>query len=196
MVKVNFEIDDEVKEFSVPESWSEVTVSQFMEIVKIQESMEELNILQKTIRMVVILTGIPEEYVEMIPIEQFYKIRDILEYTNEEVDTKACESITLDGETYFIKNEFNQLTMGETITIETLMDGSKNVIEVFDKLLCVFLRKKKENGKLEAFKSTFIEERAEIFGKAPISDMYSVLVFFSGGGSSLEASTPSSSESL
>ena len=33
MVKVNFEIDDEVKEFSVPESWSEVSVSQFMEIV-------------------------------------------------------------------------------------------------------------------------------------------------------------------
>lgn len=196
MIKVNFEIDDEVKEFSVPESWSEVTVAQFMEIVKIQESMEELNILQKTIRMVVILTGIPEDYVEMIPIEQFYKIKDILEYTNAEVDTTPCESITLEGETYFIKNEFNQLTMGETITIETLMEGSKNVIEVFDKLLCVFLRKKKENGKLEAFKSTFIEERKEIFGKAPISEMYSVLVFFSGGGSSLEANTPSSSESL
>ena len=195
MVKINFEIDDEAKEFSVPESWSEVSVSQFMEIVKLQEGMEELNILQKTIKMVCILTNIPEEYVEMIPIEQFYKIRDLLEYTNEEVDSSPCESITIDGEEYFIKNEFNQLTMGETITIETLMEGSKNVVSVFDELLCVFLRKKKENGKLEAFKSTFLQERKEIFGKAPISDMYSVLVFFSAGESSLGANTQSSSVS-
>jgi hypothetical protein len=195
MVKVNFEIDDKTEEFSVPESWSEVTVNQFMAIVKLQEGMEELNILQKTIKMVCILTKIPEEYVEMIPIEQFYKIRDILEYTNDEVDTKACESITIDGEEYFIKNDFNQLTMGETITIETLMSNSDNVVSVFDELLCVFLRKKKDNGKLEAFKSTFLQERKEIFGKAPISQMYSVLVFFSAGESSLGANTPSSSVS-
>ena len=53
-----------------------------------------------------------------------------------------------------------------------------------DKLLCIFLRKKKENGNLEAFKSEFMERRWG-FRDIKISKVFNVFNFFLNGGSSL-----------
>jgi hypothetical protein len=50
-----------------------------------------------------------------------------------------------------------------------------------DKLLCVFLRKKKENGKFETFTPEMME-RVNVFNRAPISKVYNVFSFFLDGG--------------
>jgi hypothetical protein len=48
------------------------------------------------------------------------------------------------------------------------------------KLLCIFLRKKKENGKLESFKNSFME-REELFENVMISDVNNLFLFFLDG---------------
>ena len=81
--------------------------------------------------------------------------------------------------------------MGETSTIETLVKDApnENVMNVFDKLLTIFLRKKTKKGNLESFKSSFLDERTEIFKRLPISQVYAIMIFFSDGENGLEVPT-------
>lgn len=196
MIKVNFEIDDETQSFDVPEQWDEVTVGQFMELVELQvSSKEEKNPFNTVMRMTTILTGIPLEIIEMVPVEQFHLIQDTLKYSKEDVNIEKRESVTIGDEEFYIKNDFNSLTMGETITIETLVkDAGDNIMRVFDKMLCVFLRKKTKKGNLESFKSVFIEERSEMFRGLSIESVYAIMIFFSDGVTTSEGTTKTSLE--
>ena len=194
MIKVNFNIDDDTQSFDVPENWDEVTVEQFMELVELQMvTKEEVNVnpFNTIIKMVHIMTGIPMDIIEMVPVDQFHLIQDTLLYTKEEVDIEKRDYVEIDGDTYWVKNDFNKLTMGETITIETLVKDApnENVMNVFDKLLTIFLRKKTKKGNLESFKSSFLDERTEIFKRLPISQVYAIMIFFSDGENGLEVPT-------
>jgi hypothetical protein len=190
MIKVNFNIDDDTQSFDVPENWDDVTVQQFMNLVDLQERAKETNNpFQTTLELTHLMTNIPMDVIEMIPVEQFHLIQNTLEYTKEEVDIKQKDCVTIDGDEYYVKNDFNSLTMGETITIETLVKDTSNVMSIFDKLLCVFLRKKTKKGNLETFKSSFIEDRSEMFKRLSISDVYAIMVFFSSGENTLGVPT-------
>jgi hypothetical protein len=59
-------------------------------------------------------------------------------------------------------------------------------------LLCIFLRKKKENGKLEKYKTSFMG-RQEIFKKIKIDEINHVFNFFLTGRASSANNTADSS---
>lgn len=185
MVKLNLEIDGENKTYDIPTQWDDVTVDKFIEIVKLDEK-KDINDLEKVMELMNILTTIPKDDVELLPVESFMEIQNNFSFVKTDVDKKGKESIVIDGEEYFVKNDFNDLTMGESITIETLLKEVDNPMYILDKMLCLFLRKKKENGKLESFKTTFLTDRIDIFRKAPITSVYDNLIFFSNGVDLLE----------
>ena len=185
MVKLNLEIDGENKTYDIPTQWDDVTVDKFIEIVKLNEK-KDINDLEKVMELMNILTTIPKDDVELLPVESFMEIQNNFSFVKTDVDKKMKDSIVIDGEEYFVKNDFNDLTMGESITIETLLKEADNPMYILDKMLCLFLRKKKENGKLESFKTTFLTDRIDIFRKAPITEVYNNLIFFSSGGDILE----------
>jgi len=185
MVKLNLEIDGENKTYDIPTQWDDVTVDKFIEIVKLDEK-KHINDLEKVMELMNILTTIPKDDVELLPVESFMEIQNNFSFVKTDVDKKMKDSIVIDGEEYFVKNDFNDLTMGESITIETLLKEADNPMYILDKMLCLFLRKKKENGKLESFKTTFLTDRIDIFRKAPITEVYNNLIFFSSGGDILE----------
>lgn len=185
MVKLNLEIDGENKTYDIPTQWDDVSVAKFMEIVKLDEK-KDINDLEKVMELMNILAQIPKDEVELLPVESFMEIQNNFSFVKNDVDKKAKESIVIDGEEFFVKNDFNDLTMGESITIETLLKDVDNPMFILDKLLCLFLRKKKENGKLESFKTTFLTDRIETFRKAPITSVYNNLIFFSNGENILE----------
>lgn len=185
MVKLNLEIDGENKTYDIPTQWDDVTVDKFIEIVKLNEK-KDINDLEKVMELMNILTTIPKDDVELLPVESFMEIQNNFSFVKTDVDKKMKDSIVIDGEEYFVKNDFNDLTMGESITIETLLKEADNPMYILDKMLCLFLRKKKENGKLESFKTTFLTDRIDIFRKAPITEVYNNLIFFSNGVDILE----------
>ena len=187
MIKLNLEIDGENKTYDIPTQWDDVTVDKFIEIVKLDEK-KHINDLEKVMELMNILTTIPKDDVELLPVESFMEIQNNFSFVKTDVDKKMKDSIVIDGEEYFVKNDFNDLTMGESITIETLLKEADNPMYILDKMLCLFLRKKKENGKLESFKTTFLTDRIDIFRKAPITEVYNNLIFFSSGGDILENS--------
>jgi hypothetical protein len=185
MVKVNFEIDDDLHEFGIPERWEEVNVEQFMRIMALNNDKEGKTDIGLSMEIISILTGLALDLVYMIPITDFNQIQSVLDFTKEQVNSPLKDFVIVDDEEYFFKNDFNNLTMGEVITLETILGQDSNPYNSFDKLLCIFLRKKTKKGNLETFKTTFME-RADMFKKITIADVYSLMVFFSGGETTLE----------
>lgn len=187
MKKVTITIDDEIKDYELPESWDEITLDEFIRLFSIDRT--DLNPLQLAIKTIEVLVGINEEILLMMNSNDFELIAKELEFTTKDVSPTQVDFVVIDGEEYWIKKEYNQLTMGEVISIETILEGADfNIFKVMDKLLCVFLRKKKENGKLETFKGEFME-RAPMFRQVPVSQIYNVFNFFLPGGNSLEDNT-------
>lgn len=179
MIKLELEIDEEVLNFELPQSWDEVTVKQFMDIISInRDGIKMYELVSKTINA---FTGINEEHLEMMDFKDFKVISDILEFTKVDVVPVTVEYVELDDIKYYLKSDFNKLTMGEVISIETIMTKSdNNLFKVIDELLCIFLRKKKENGKLETFKVEMMD-RNEMFKNLKITEVLNIFNFFLDG---------------
>jgi hypothetical protein len=187
MIKVNVEIDDEVMEYTLPDNWDEVTIGDFIKLFSFER--EGLNSVELSVKIINVLTDIDEDLIMMMNVSDFERLAEVFSFTAKDLKPTNVSSIELEGETYYLKNDFSKLTMGEIISIETLLQSADgNLFKVMDKLLCIFLRKKKENGKLEAFKGEFMD-RTELFRNAPITKVYNVFSFFLTGGTTLEDNT-------
>jgi hypothetical protein len=179
MITIQIEIDEEVKDFNFPTSWEEVTVEQFIKIFT-EKSVSE-NGLMATVKIISAISGIDEELIMMMGIEDFKNLSKHLSFIEETMEIKNVEYIELEGDKYYLYTDFNKLTTGEIITIETLMEAKNgNIYEVMGELLCVFLRKKKDNGDFEKFKTNMLQ-RKTLFMKANISDIHHIFNFFLDG---------------
>lgn len=181
MIKLNLDIEElEKKEqFEIPDSWDDVTVEQFANIFALNK--KELTDIEKSVEIISILSGIEKDYIYMMSPDEFKKIGEVIEFTNKDVEGNQVDSITVDDCVYYLKSDFDNLTMGEVISLELLLkESGGQMLSMMPELLCIFLRKKKDNGKLEAFKKSFME-RSEIFKKISITDVNNIFLFFSDG---------------
>jgi hypothetical protein len=182
MIKLNLELDDQQYEMEIPESWDEVNVKHFCKIMELKDNVKNLTNIATSVKIVNIITDIEEEILWMMGSEDFTKLVEALSFIAEEIKAPLKESLIIEGEEYYIKSDFNDLTMGEIITLEQLMDENDgNLFRAMDVLLTIFLRKKKANGKLETFKVSFIDERKELFQKIRITDVHSLFFSFITG---------------
>lgn len=179
MIDVNITVDDEVYELQLPTSWEEVTVEQFTKVNSISKKMPQLDY---TVQVLSALLGLDIDTVLMLPAEDFSDMVHNIEFLKTQIQEPEIESITVDGIEYYLKKDFGKLTMGESISLELLIEKANgNIMSKLPELLCIFLRRKKENGNLEAFKADFLE-RAESFKKINVVDINRLFVFFSSGG--------------
>jgi len=180
MIKLNLTIDDEAKSFNIPQSWSDVTVGTYEKLANIDKANE--NEFQMAIDVLCAMTDISLDDAYALPVDRMPEILEQIKFTNTEIPSTDKEFILIDGEEYYLKKDFTQLTNGEVISLELLNKKHENNIEkAMAEMLCVFLRKKKENGNLESFKNSFME-RADLYReKVSIADVYNMFLFFSSG---------------
>jgi len=192
MQELNLELDGEMFNFQIPESWAEVSVEQFSNIWKIEkEGRTDIDI---SVDVVSSLTGIEEDIIYMMRPDDFGTVAKTIEFTNKDVEGEEVDSITIGEDEYFLKKDFESLTMGEVISLEILIEKADgNLAKVMTEMLCIFLRKKKGDD-LETFKKSFME-RAEIFKDVKITQVNDLFLFFSDGETSSEDSMKESSES-
>lgn len=192
MIEINVEVDDVIQSYSFPTNWSEVSVQQFSNLYGIDK--EKYTGMFYTFEVIHQLTGIDRDVIEMMDYHDFVELVKSLNFVFQPVEDKKNESIIIDGEEYFVHTNFNKYTAGEIISLETIIGSSNGeFVSVMPQLLCIFLRKKKENGKLETFKGEFME-RATLFRKTPVSQIYNIFNFFLVGGNLLEVNTKDFSE--
>ena len=179
MIDLKLTLDETEMDFSIPENWEEVTVEQY---AKLYSGTGETTTIERTVRFVNILTNINIDYLYQMSSDQFIEVTEVLGFMNEEVKEKQVDSIDIAGDTFFVKDDYDKMNVGEVASIEMLMKESTNgtMLDKFPELLCIFLRKKKENGKLESFRIHHMD-RAEQFKSISISDVHKLLLFFSNG---------------
>jgi hypothetical protein len=176
MIEVNIELEEETKTYEFPTSWDEVSVEQFAKIYTASDTKYE-GILG-SVKVMSAISGIDENILMMMDINDFRNLADQLSFVNQDVPKQDVDCIEIDGEKYYLYSEFNKFTTGEIITIELLLEqGGGNIFPVMLELLCVFLRKKKEDGSFEKYNTNFMN-RKDLFRNVPISQIFHIFAFF------------------
>lgn len=185
--KLVLTIDEESKEYTIPTGWDEVTVNQFSKIYGLKQ--DEMTMVEYFAEVLSCLLSIDIDDVYMMDSESFTMLSNKIDFIQNDLAPVEVDYIKIGDETFYLKKDYNSLNMGEIISLEKLMEKHNNDLGVaIADLLCVFLRKKKPNGKLEGFKNSFME-RSEMFGEVNITEIYNVLIFFSNGNNSLGSNT-------
>jgi hypothetical protein len=176
MIKVNIELEEETKSYDFPTSWEEVSVEKFTKIYTTSNTKYE-GILG-SVKIMSAISGIAEDILMMMDINDFKNLSEQLSFVNTDVPKHDVDYIEVDGDKYYLYSDFNKFTTGEIITIELLLEqGGGNTIPVMLELLCVFLRKKKEDGTFERYNTNFMN-RKELFKNVPISQIFHIFAFF------------------
>lgn len=182
MVEVNIEIDDLTKTYKIPTSWDEVSVRQFAQLYKNKN--ENSNELLGAVNLISAISDIDTSILLQMDIDDFKLLTTQVEFITTEVPKVEVDYLEVGEDKYYLYTDFNKLTTGEVITLETILESSNfDVHKVMSDLLCLFLRKKDENGKFEKF-TTDMLKRKEIFLELPVSQVYHVFGFFLAGGRS------------
>jgi hypothetical protein len=179
MIEVKIETDDELLTYKFPENWDEVTVEKFCNVYK--NNYENYTEFESSMILLSTLSGIQRDIIEMMDLDDFKMLLDKLKFIKDEVIKTDVESIKVGEDEYYLHSDFNKFTTGEIITIEMILKkADNNLFKVMSELLCVFLRKKNNNGKLEKFKTSMLE-RKDIFDNIPVSQIYHIFNFFLAG---------------
>ena len=181
MIDLVLDIDGVKKNYKVPENWNEVNMRTF-ELIANVNSQDE-NDFFGSMKVFAALTGMSMDDVMLLPVDELPEVLKLVSFANTTIEEKEVDSIVIDGEEYFIKKDMDKLTTGEVLSLDHLAKKYENNIQAgMSEMLCVFLRRKID-GKLESFKSEFME-RAELFrDKVMVSDVYHLFLFFSSGKS-------------
>lgn len=194
MNRLIVEFDGEDVNVDVPTSWDEVNVVQAARLndIKIEEGKTEYDYFIELIS--ILVEGINDEIIEGFSEDEYLLVSEwISNFTSEPAPLEKKESINIDGEEYFIKSDFDNFTTGEIASIKIIEKRFKNIPNyAMPAMLCIMLRKKLPNGKLETFKSSFME-REEIFKKAIITDVNHLFKSFIAGRALSKKNTSDSS---
>lgn len=183
MIEVNIDLEGIKQTYKVPEKWDEVTVDKFTNVYKFKNPNN--NELLGAVNLISALSDIDSFILLQMDIDDFKELASKITFITEEVPQSDVDFIEIEEEKYYLYTDFNRLTTGEIITIETLLDSVDfDIHKIIPDLLCLFLRKKDENGKYEKF-TTDMLKRKEIFKQLPITQVYHVFGFFSLGVNTL-----------
>lgn len=170
MIELNYK--DNV--YAAPSTWSEVTVRQMSSIMRIMSN-KELSNMDLNIKLISELFGIGESFVEKIAYNKFIEILSEFKFLTDKVDNEYKDTIVIDGCEYGFKDNFNSLTLGETISIEMIME--KGIYENLTAFFCILLRKKLEDGSLEEYDTSFQMSRKNMIEDLPITKLFTLINF-------------------
>jgi hypothetical protein len=180
-------VELEGREWNMPAGWNEVSIEMFEKIVK-QSSMlnDYKSQTQFAIEMFHVLTGAPIEDLNKMTRAGFETLSKYTEWVNTEIKGTKRKTWVFDGIEYMAIEDLNALTMGESVSMELIINDSTSE-ELLTNLLPVLIRKvkkiQKTNGKVkkvpDAFDANEYNELKELFRKnLMVADVFELKSFF------------------
>ena len=166
------------KEILIPTSWNDVTLREFIDLTSLDISAYKSPV-EYYIKMLSIFGNDNlEELFNYVKTTDLDNIIGQMSFMNDEprkLDNKSVES---NGEMFFFCGNLNELTVGEYISIESLIEkDSLTSVDSIPVVLSVLLRPKNE-----VFDSANCEKRIELFKDyLSIEDVFGMGIFFSNG---------------
>jgi len=160
---------------NVPTQWSDVTLGQYQAISQLDRDSYNSD-LKYSSDIVQLLCDIPN--VQDLPINVLAQISEHITFLSEDVTKERLTSFKHNGKNYDWIGNFNEVTVGEQLSIEQTIDIEElTVNESFDVVCAVLLR---ENGK--PFDSNKFKENRELFNSFPVTKLLGMVLFFLNGG--------------
>jgi hypothetical protein len=162
-----------IKTITTPDSWSEVSISQFQELASTEDIFEKI----------AILTDEDPEELKLMDVASFGRLTAALSWVHiMPEETSRKDVIVIDGIEYGFIDKLSTLTLGEWIDIENYL---KDPIKNLHKLMAMFYRPLlttlKDGTRItEDYDTVQANNNANTFlNEMNILDCYGSLVFFS-----------------
>ena len=166
------------KEILIPTSWEDVTLGEFIELSKLDMKSYKSPV-EYYIHMLRIFGNEDIEsifeYIKAVDLESIIGQMSFMNTPPKQLDNKSIE---IDGVIFHVPKNLNELTVGEYVSIEQLIEsGGLDSVSAIPTILSVLLRPLDED-----FDSNLCTERMELFKtKLSIEDTLGMSVFFSIG---------------
>ena len=180
MIELN--IDERV--YTIAESWDEIYFSQYVDIINLNKD-EGMNDLSKAVKIIALISDKPESCEKdllNLSREDFEELASNFEWTNKPIDNfkTDTEYVEIDGKKYKIKKDYSKLTLGEMISVETLIANNKN-LDPLEIVFGVLLREEIDGKEKEFNEDDFIHIISELKSKVLLLDIYNYISFFLSG---------------
>ena len=156
---------------TVPTSWEEITLGQFVKLMRLQEEENKTDV--SLIDIMAVLTGTDKKYIYSLPSDFANTIMAHLLFLNEPLKEEPKPEVVIDGNLYKI-NYMEKLKFGEYTDANTVMANDK-----FDyaSLLAILCRREGEIYD-DDYIAEHLDERTEMWNSQPITKVYPLVCFF------------------
>jgi len=165
-------------EILIPQEWNDVTLGEFIKLstLDIQNFESEIHYYVEMLR--IFGNDNIDDIVEFIKLADISNIVNQMQFIREQPKSLDIKKVTIKGIEYKLMENMNKITIGEYVSIESMMDNKKlNPISAIPAILSVILRPEGE-----VFNSDLVNTRMELFEKElSIEDVLGMSRFFSTG---------------
>ena len=176
-MKVKIKKQGETKEFKLIDSWEDVTLETWLQLIDFKEGTKT----EEATKTIAALTDIPKRLVQELALSDVVNIMSKIGELQEKQDTKLKNLIEINGVEYGFHPDLSEITLGEYADIEQfLKDGiDNNLPELMSVLYRPIKEKHKDSGIyiIDAYDGN-IRLRAEEMKQMTAEQVQSALVFF------------------
>lgn len=181
------------EKYDCPSEWNEVTLRKFYNVMVLAEKKKDFKSdLDYTLDFIHYLSDIPKERLMDLKSESYVKLVNQLDWVSKEPKGQDIDIIEIDDKKFMFPKDLNNLTMGESISVElAIKDNEGNLAEAFINLLPILLRPVKEIKDLDnddikyeqiPLDTENIESRKELFmDKLMVTEVIKFRDFFFNG---------------
>ena len=184
---IKLQIND--KEFNIVNSYEELTLGQYIDIINVSES-KVSNSIDNDIKIISALSNNKEELNSILwdfnteefdeLKEEFKWVEDNADVLNEFKSLEPKESLEIEGKKYGIISNYNKMSMGEIVSFESLMKSASSDFHRLEIAFGILLRPI-EDGKLVKFTEDIFLEVVKNKYKINMMEIYSTIGFFLSG---------------
>jgi hypothetical protein len=157
-----------IKDLKVPNGWGDIKISQFIELDSIDKDADWIDVMVQNTS---ILLDIDSDTIENMDISD---VKDLFKSLSWASVPPNCgpSSFKYEGVEYKLMADFNLMTFGEWIDLETLCKDN-NAVKNLNRVLSILY---KVDG--EVYDASVAKKRAELFLNVSVADVYHSILFF------------------
>lgn len=189
MIEVEIKSNGVTTTAHIPQHWYEVTVEDFIKLRNV-DKVEWESPFDKDVAIISVLLNMNKDEVELMGLDEFNELVETLIFLKEDIEfPKLTDTIELDGKTWYIKKDFESMTVGERITFDIFVKGAADIDSQLDLFLTLFIKETGDETWLSSHKA-----RRDIFKKLPFVNVRPIIDFFLTGISGSKVNTKHSSQ--
>ncbi len=185
---IKLQIND--KEFNIVNSYEELTLGQYIDIINVSES-KVSNSIDNDIKIISALSNNKEELNSILwdfnteefdeLKEEFKWVEDNADVLNEFKSLEPKESLEIEGKKYGIISNYNKMSMGEIVSFESLMKSASSDFHRLEIAFGILIRPLDSNNNVVSFTEEIFLDVIRNKYNIKMSEVYSTLSFFLSG---------------